>query len=507
MRTPRRTITIFACWLLPVLLCACGNPADSTAFTNGEIELRVMTFNIEWGGTRVSFDKVREAIILANADIVGIQEAEGNLQRLAVELGWHYDLRNYVISKYPVIEPPGADGNYAFVEVAAGRIVAISNVHLPSDPYGPDAVRDGAGAGEVLAIERRARLPKMLATLDALQPLLVANVPLFMTGDFNAPAHTDWTAAAVGTRPFLRYALEWPVSIAVKAAGFHDSWRDVHANELTNPGLTWWAPRPPIEGYVPDDNDARDRIDFIWYSGSVSVQGSELVGETGGPEVSIGVSPWPSDHRAIVSTFFATPAATPALVSTARRVYREGDDIDVIYRQLRDADIQLARVSDAGGESPVASRRVTGDGTENFDAELFEPAQYRVSSRDAGKKTVMSRDFWVLDKAAIPQLEVRGDVFDAGEGIDVRWRNAPGNRNDYLALVPADAQTGNEMPWAYVAALPHGEIRLDSATAEWGWPPPPGQYVIRLFEDDGYEQLAESAVFTINAASAEPAKH
>jgi hypothetical protein len=161
MRTPRRTITIFACWLLPVLLCACGNPADSTAFTNGEIELRVMTFNIEWGGTRVSFDKVREAIILANADIVGIQEAEGNLQRLAVELGWHYDLRNYVISKYPVIEPPGADGNYAFVEVAAGRIVAISNVHLPSDPYGPDAVRDGAGAGEVLAIERRARLPKM----------------------------------------------------------------------------------------------------------------------------------------------------------------------------------------------------------------------------------------------------------------------------------------------------------------------------------------------------------
>ena len=122
------------------------------------VDLNVMTFNIEWGGTHVSWDNVVEAIRSADADIVAVQEAEGNLVRLAGEFGWYFDRRNYVISRFPVLDPPGADGRYVFVEVAPGRIVALANVHLPSDPYGPDRVRDGAAPDEVLALERRVRL-------------------------------------------------------------------------------------------------------------------------------------------------------------------------------------------------------------------------------------------------------------------------------------------------------------------------------------------------------------
>ena len=44
------------------------------------------------------------------------------------------------------------------------------------------------------------------------------SVPTILTGDFNAPAFTDWTEKTVGTRPFMRYPLEWPVSRAVVAA-------------------------------------------------------------------------------------------------------------------------------------------------------------------------------------------------------------------------------------------------------------------------------------------------
>jgi hypothetical protein len=71
-------------------ISACTDTSRRIANEAEAIELRVMTFNIEWGGTNVSFDNVVKAIRLSDADIVGIQEAEGNLARLAAELDWHY---------------------------------------------------------------------------------------------------------------------------------------------------------------------------------------------------------------------------------------------------------------------------------------------------------------------------------------------------------------------------------------------------------------------------------
>lgn len=71
--------------LLTACLAACGHSEDKTRNSDAiaVVDLRVMSFNIEWGGTHISFENVVEAIRRANADIVGIQEAEGNLQRLA----------------------------------------------------------------------------------------------------------------------------------------------------------------------------------------------------------------------------------------------------------------------------------------------------------------------------------------------------------------------------------------------------------------------------------------
>lgn len=82
------------------------------------LTVRVMSFNIEWGGAHVRFASVSEAIRAAGADIVGIQEPEGNLERLARDLGWYFNRRNHVVSKYPLVDPPGGDGRFLFVEVA-----------------------------------------------------------------------------------------------------------------------------------------------------------------------------------------------------------------------------------------------------------------------------------------------------------------------------------------------------------------------------------------------------
>ena len=185
-----------------LVAAACSDRSDQVSLPDEPVQLRVMTFNIEWGGTNISFDKVVEAIQLSNADIVGIQEAEGNLQRLAGELGWHYNLRNYAISKFPLVEPQDSNGLYVFVETSPGKVVALANIHLPSDPAGPHEIRDGAELAEILALEPKTRVPAIKPYLDVLPALTERAIPVFLTGDFNAPSHQDWTEAAVGIRPF-----------------------------------------------------------------------------------------------------------------------------------------------------------------------------------------------------------------------------------------------------------------------------------------------------------------
>ncbi len=342
-----------------------------------------MTFNIEWGGAKISFDKVVEAIRASNADVVGIQEAEGNLQRLADELGWYFDLQSYVISRFPIIAPPGSDGRYVFVEVEPGRVIVMANIHLPSKNYGPDAVRDGAAPEAVLEIEFSRRLPAARKAIEPLQQFVKGGTPVFISGDFNTPAHTDWTTTTAGTRKYLLYPLNWPVSLALEEAGFRDSWRVVYPDPVRNPGLTWWAARPPLKEYFFDENDSQDRIDFVWFAGAAEVLNSALAGETGGPEVTYGLTPWPSDHRAVVSGFLVEPVRLPELVTTGSRVYRDDAVIDVHSNSAGDTALCVAG---ADNRVVVAERRVPGGRADwMLPAAVPGPGHYRVRKCDAGK--------------------------------------------------------------------------------------------------------------------------
>lgn len=303
MSNPRQALALSA------LCIAAAAAADEPARPAGEVAVetcapctvRVMSFNIEWGGANVRFASVAEAIRAAGADIAGIQEPEGNLERLARELGWYFNRRNHVISKYPLVDPPGGDGRFLFAEVTPDHVVAIANVHLPSDPYGPYWLREGRDPADVLALEREVRLAELAPLLDTLAPIHGRSVPVFLTGDFNSPSHEDWTEAAAGRFPHREAAFAWPVSRAVVGAGFSDSYRAVHPDPVARPGFTWWAARPAIADYNPSDPGDQNRIDFVWFAGPAAVNDSRLVGEPGNGEVAISVSPWPSDHRAVVS--------------------------------------------------------------------------------------------------------------------------------------------------------------------------------------------------------------
>ena len=477
------------------LLCisACTDKARRVEDEPEPIELRVMTFNIEWGGTNISFENVVEAIRLSDADIVGIQEAEGNLARLAADLGWHYDLQNYAISRFPILDPPHANRLFVYVEVRPDHVVALANVHLPSDPSGTEFIRDGGLLDQVIELEKAVRLESLKPYLDVLEPVVRNNTPVFLTGDFNAPSHADWVEEMVDTRPFLRYPVDWPVSRAVESAGFKDSWRDVHPNPKTDPGLTWWAGRPPLESYAPGANDPQDRIDFVWFAGSANVLASELIGEPGAENVTLSVSPWPSDHRAVVSTFSVKPAALPRLVSASRRMFDQDDDVVVVYRHAQDSKVEV------NGESRDT---VSGNGELRFPAGTFPPGHYDAALHTPGSETISS-DFWVVDGDAAPTVNVSRDTYKVGEAIKINWQDGPGNRNDYLGIYEVGIDSAyipgydGGLTWLYVNALPEGSIVLDESTSETVWPLPPGNYVARLMKDDGYESLAESAAFVV----------
>jgi endonuclease/exonuclease/phosphatase family metal-dependent hydrolase len=295
-------------WLAIPAAIASAQSATPVAPPTTTMSVRVMTFNIWLGGDQVDFEKVADVVRTGNADVVGVQEAQGQIPRLADELGWdYYDERLQIISRYPLIDPPGGNGVYLFVEPLPGQIFAIGNVHLPSTPYGPEAVRDGSTPEEVMTIEQETRLPAIQDQLRELPALVEQGIPTILTGDFNAPSFQDWTEETVASRDQVKYPFNWPVSEALAATGFHDSYRDIHPDPATKPGLTW---TPGYPNPLLREAETFDRIDQIWLGGEIEAASSEIVGEQGGADVDYAVTPYPSDHRAVVSElsiFLATP--------------------------------------------------------------------------------------------------------------------------------------------------------------------------------------------------------
>jgi Endonuclease/Exonuclease/phosphatase family len=519
MSALRRCVNL-ALLLAVTAAAACSSRAADEGAASAErtdadpITLRVMSFNIEWGGAHVRFASVAEAIRTADADIVGVQEPEGNLERLARDLGWYFNRRNHVISKYPLVDPPGADGRFLFVEVAPGRMVAMANVHLPSDPYGPDWLREGRPPSEVIALERRVRLPGIEPVLAALAPIHGQGVPVFLTGDFNSPSHADRIPAAAGKFPHDALELAWPVSRAIADSGLRDSYREVHPDPVATPGFTWWAARPRIEDYNPSDPTDQARIDFLWFAGPANVLDSRVVGEQGARDVEISVSPWPSDHRAVVSKFEVRATPMPVLVATAQRVHAAGESIQAYYNAPGEERLSIALLRESGSGNSTPRHRLAVDadhGRVDLTVDTVPAGHYRIVLLDADGRALSRNELWMLAPDASPAITVEGEHYGPGEPVNVRWRNAPGNRLDWIAVFEAGAPPDSEdyVAYGYIGARSSGALALDEETADFGWPLPPGRYVARLLEDDGYEVLAESTEFTVeadvNAASRSPA--
>jgi endonuclease/exonuclease/phosphatase family metal-dependent hydrolase len=492
------------------------------------VRLRVMTFNIFYGGDDLdlttgdfcpipdgcneTFERVVQTIRTAKADVLGVQEPERNTARLAQELGWYSDERNHVISKWPILDPPGGDGIYVFVQVSPGKVVAMANVHLPSDPYGPYLVRDGASAQELDELERQTRLPAIQDQLAKLPALAARGIPVFLTGDFNSPSHLDWTPAVARRRVDVKYPFVWPVSKALADAGLRDSYREVHTDPVRHPGFTWTPGGPES-----DPREVFDRIDWVLTAGPTTSALSQLVGEAGGPDVEIAVpAPFPSDHRAVVASFEAHAAEMPVLVAVSQRRVFVGDQLTVTFHAPGHGSerIALFRANDCAPNHPCSARyggtlsQSTGragttDGALVFATDRLRPGDYEARLLDADGKVLSRIPFWLYRAGEATSVRVASRKYAVGETISVSWRAAPGRGLDWLGVYRCDADgcgaNTDYLLYTYTHAAIEGRATIGPNAQVGGasWPLEPGRYVVRLLTDDSYVDLGTSDSFTI----------
>jgi len=486
--------------ILSPLLAACFLAIPVAA---EPLELRVMIFNIWLGGDQVSMTRTLEAIQAADADLVLLQEAEGNTALIAQRLGYAYAApRQHLLSRFPIFDAGDAEGDLAYVEVAPGRFVAVANVHLDWTEYGPYAARDGGTAEAILANEQDLRLSGIEPYIALLEPAAAAGMPAIIGGDFNSPGD-DWTEAMVGQRPHIAFPLAWPAAKAVRDAGYLDTWRAMHPDALANPGITWsWGyPQPTLW-----EGETQDRIDLL-FARNAEVLDAQLVGGAGLPDVAIAVTPWPSDHQAVVARLLLEGAPAPTMIVPVHRAVRQGEAALLRYTlagtadgRLEDGWVEILPPGGATGEAlQILYSNDTTDRMALLKAATFDlaPGAWDAALLDGEGVELARTTFQVLAPDARPAIASDKSSYRPGETIVGRFRDAPGDRYDWVALFPAgEADQWNYLGSAYTGGAIEGEVTLDEATLGRL---EPGDYELRLLADDGYRAIARSGVFTVTA--------
>jgi len=497
-----------------VLLASCGSAKESEkAVAAGKpMQLKVMEYNIEYGGTLVSLKKTEEALTLAGADVVGIEESYNNLPKIAKATGYpYYNVSLQILSRYPLYEPSGGDGLYALIEVQPGYVIAFCNIHLDSVKYGPTALLRGKPVDAVIAAENEVRTSALSELLPVLSQLARQGYPVFLTGDFNEPSSLDYVAATVGLRPQITEPVAWPVSLALFNVGFRDSYREDNPDPAKKQGITWPAKRPKVAAWAgnPTPSDPRDRIDYVYAAGPSKTLACEVMGEQGGPDVSLSVTPWPSDHRAVVSTFEVTPLEMPTMVAVNARLLTVGDTVTVTYKAPGTSGNKAAIVP-AGGEvaSPLMSHDAPGKkGSRTFDTSRLAAGGYEAVLTAGDGAEVARVPFWLRAKHAKVQLSTDKPTYSVGEPITVSWTDGPANRWDWIGVYKASAADPNVdyyLVWDYtglhasgtVPPQVDGSVTLGDSSQGEPWPLPPGKYVVYYLLTDAYTS-AGSADFTV----------
>lgn len=501
MSSGRRSIALCAVALVAFAACTMGDGgSDRSAETPARVAtgkpmtLSVFEYNVEYAG-----DETTDAVIAdVDADVVGVLESYNRLPEMAENAGYpYYNVSLQILSKYPILEPSGAEGRYAFIEVRPGQVVAFFNIHLDYVNYGPRALRHGKSVEDVIASENEVRTSSLDEPLRLMGDLIDRGYPVFFTGDHNEPSSLDWTRATAQTRKEVTGPVPWPVSEAVLGAGFRDTYREIHPDPVAEPGIT----HPGVG----------DRIDYVYAAGPSKTLDSQLVGEVGGRDVDLAYEPWTSDHRAVMSTFEVSPARMQTMVAVSAALLTQGDPLVVSYHDPS-ATGSVAVVA-AGGDAEAAAvtEDLTGaSGSFDMDTASLAPGGYNAILRNGDGTELARVALWVRDPNAVIDVTTDKPTYAAGEPIVVSWSGGPANRWDWIGIYEADRsdpKVDSYLDWNYtglhasgtVPPAVEGSVTMDETAQGGPWPLPPGRYVVHYLVTDRYRSIG-SASFTVEGS-------
>lgn len=273
--------------------------------------LKVLSWNLWYGGTKVDDYHRKQVRFLARSDvdIVGFQESgDDHAIRLAKAMGWsvYQGADVGIASRYPIDQEYPDESYRGAVRISLGGSDAINvwNAHLGYTPYGPyDFCWGNLSVPQVLENEEKSsRTPQIKSTVAAMNQQIQAadKVPVVLLGDFNAPSHLDWIQRTKNQH-CGQGDMPWPTSVYPTKAGLVDSFREVNPDPVKEPGLTWSPIFKDNEGH----KEPQDRIDFIYYAGKhLTLQDSyTVIAGKPRPEPDHEQNEWTSDHSAVVAIY------------------------------------------------------------------------------------------------------------------------------------------------------------------------------------------------------------
>ncbi|MEU8922960.1 endonuclease/exonuclease/phosphatase family protein [Kitasatospora sp. NPDC048545] len=272
--------------------------------------LKAASWNLHNAGAAYTdaLEKQLRVVLAQGLDVLALQETAGERARtLADALGWYaYQSPGSVgiLSRHPLadITPPTADlpAAAATLQLPGGRAVRFWAAHLDEAGYGPYAVQDGGTAAQAVAAENGSlRLKQAKALAAAVRADAARGVPVVLAGALSSPSHLDWTAATAAAHGGIG-PLDWPVTVALQAAGLTDTFREENRDPAKAPGATW----SPTRKRRGDRPEPQDRIDYVQYAGPLKlVEAHTLVADWPQPEPNAAGNEWPSDTAAAVATF------------------------------------------------------------------------------------------------------------------------------------------------------------------------------------------------------------
>lgn len=334
--------------------------------------IKILTFNIEYGGN--DFNKVVELIKKSDADIVAIQEAFGNMPKLAEAMEWkYYDPKLQIMSKYPIFLT-----SYNYIYIYVSGFIAITNVHLPDIPNYDLNSNDNI------------RLTTLQPYINDL--LKIKNTPSLIVGDFNEPSHLDKEYKNLFTA----------CSYHLSNNDFHDVFRIVS----NKPGITYWAKRPGYESLL---NEPEDRLDFIYANSLCLPINCYIIDEND-------IQPYPSDHRAVCATFSIINSVNKSLISPRKRCVSKDENAIIDYFTLDDSHTLFIHDKEYKLQK----------GYGFIDIKLT-PAMYTMKLV-ANNFIVYEHDIYVLPD----------DIQIFIHKLTIVWKHAPGNRWDWIGIIRRD---------------------------------------------------------------------